>query len=210
MKIAGIVGSRRKNGNTAVLVEEALKPFIKAGEETELVYLSDYRITPCSGCEGCRKTYRCIVDDDMQKLYKIITESDAVILGSPTYFYNVTADVKAFLDRLYAFEIFDPEDRSVWMGINEALGGKYAAVIAVCEQHNEADMGYTADTMEKTLQALGYRVVETVKTIGLYSKGEAAESSSELLKAEKAGIKLLKTIELRKKLDKEFNSGFRY
>ena len=210
MKVAGIIGSRRKSGNTAVLVEEALKPFRGAGEETELVYLSDYQITPCSGCEGCRKNYRCVVEDGMQKLYRLLTDSDAVILGSPTYFYNVTADVKAFLDRLYAFEIFDPEDRSVWMGINEALGGKYAAVIAVCEQANENDMGYTADTMTKTLQALGYRVVESVKTIGLYSKGEASGNRTELLKAEKAGRKLMKTMQLRNKLNSEFSSGFRY
>ena len=210
MKVTGISGSRRKKGNTAVLIEEALKPFREAGAETELVYLSDYQITPCSGCEGCRKTYRCVIKDDMHKLYRIVAESDALILGSPTYFYNVTADMKAFLDRLYAFEVFDPDDRSVWMGINEALSGRYAAVIAVCEQHNEEDMGFTADTMRKTLQALGYRVTDTVKTIGLYRKGAAAESRGELLKAGKAGVKLLKTIELRKKLEKELGSGFRY
>ena len=58
------------------------------------------------------------------------------------------------------------------MGVNEALGGKYAAVIAVCEQHNEEDMGFTAEAMEKPLRALGYRITDTVKAPGLFKAGE--------------------------------------
>ncbi len=79
----------------------------------------------------------------MQKIYPLLIESDAIIFGSPTYFYNVTADVKAFIDRCYCFEVMSKEDRSLWMGINEVLGGRYAAVIAVCEQHSSEDMGGT-------------------------------------------------------------------
>lgn len=64
-------------------------------------------------------------------------------------------------------EIFDEEDRSVWLSVNEVLGGKYAVVIAVCEQQNKEDMGFTAEAMSKLLSALGYRVVETVKVLKL-------------------------------------------
>ena len=100
MKVTGIAGSRRKNGNTSLLVQEALKPLKNAGFETELIFPGDYNIKSCTGCEGCRKTFKCIIDDDMHMIYKLILESDAVILGSPTYFYNVTSDVKRILDRL--------------------------------------------------------------------------------------------------------------
>ena len=58
----------------------------------------------------------------MQKLYPLLLECDAVVLGSPTYFYNVTGKVKNLLNRLYCCELFDDNDRSVWMGINDVIG----------------------------------------------------------------------------------------
>lgn len=197
MKILGVIGSRRKNGNTAALVEEALNAAVGQGIETEMIYLSDYDFKSCNGCEGCRNSFNCIVNDDMQKIYPLIEEADGIILGSPTYFYNITSEMKAFIDRLYCYETFDEEDRSVWLNKNEISGIKYAAVIAVCEQNNEADMGFTADAMKMPLEALGYRVVSTVKALHLFKKEEASESESEKSKAAKAGEKLARTLKLR-------------
>lgn len=206
MKITGIVGSRRKKGNTSIMVQEALKVFKEEGIETELIFLGDYNIESCTGCEGCKDTYTCVIKDDMHLLYRLILDSDALILGSPTYFYNVSGEMKLFLDRCYSFEVFDEDDRSVWMGLNEVLGIKYATVIAVCEQHNEEDMGYTADTMKRTLEALGYRVVDVVKALGLFEAGKVLDDETELNKARQSGEKLLKTLKLRKGLEEKLKS----
>jgi len=207
LRILGVVGSRRKKGNTSILVQEALKPFRMNNIETKLVFLSDYGISCCNGCEGCKETYKCVINDDMQKLYPDILGADAIILGSPAYFYNITADMKAFIDRCYCFEIFDREDRSVWMGLNEALGGKYAVVIAVCEQEREEDMGFTAEAMQKSLEALGYRVVSTVKALHLFKAGEALNNEKAMHDARQAGEKLLKYLRLREKVKKQFNNS---
>jgi len=198
MKILGIIGSKRKNGNTACLVQEALKAAQREGAKTELIFLGDYSIKDCTGCEGCKDTLKCVINDDMQKIYPLLLEADGIILGSPTYFYNISADMKAFIDRCYCFEIFAEDDRSCWMGINEVLGGKYAVVIAVCEQHNENDMGFTPAAMSKPLEALGYRVVDTVKVPGLFKAGAAAQDNQALEQSGRAGKKLTKTIALRK------------
>ncbi len=203
MKILGVVGSRRKKGNTSVLMHEALKPFEKVGIETKLIFLGDYSIAGCNGCEGCRDTYKCVVNDDMQKLYPAILEADAIILGSPTYFYNITAEMKAFIDRFYCFEIFDADDRSVWMSLNEALGIKYAAVIAVNEQETDEDMGFAAEAMTNPLEALGYRVVTTVKGVHLYAVGEALSNEKVMQAANRAGEKLLKTLQLKESVKKQ-------
>jgi multimeric flavodoxin WrbA len=200
MKILAVSGSPRKKGNTAALINEALIPFIDAGVECEIIHLDDYDFKDCNGCERCRETYRCAVDDGMQKLYPLIEEAEAVILGSPTYFYNITAKMKAFIDRLYCFEIFHDNDRSVWMSLNEAAGIKYAAVIAVCEQNNKEDMGFTAEAMSMPLEALGYRVVSTVKALHLFKQGEACGNNAALNDARGAGEKLLKTLQLRGKV----------
>ncbi|OWZ82731.1 flavodoxin family protein [Natranaerobius trueperi] len=207
MKILGVVGSRRKKGNTSTLIQEALKPFKLNNIDTKLIFLDDYNISDCTGCEGCKETYKCVINDDMQQLYPDILEADAIILGSPAYFYNVSADMKAFIDRCYCFEIFDKEDRSVWMGLNEAIGGKYATVIAVSEQEKEEDMGFTAEAMSKSLEALGYRVVSTVKALHLFKAGEALNNNKVLEDANKAGEKLLKHLQLKEKVKAQISKN---
>lgn len=203
MKILGIVGSKRKKGNTSILVQEALKSITKYEIDTQLIFLSDYEIKSCSGCEGCKDTFKCVIKDGMQDLYPLLLEADAIILGSPTYFYNITSDMKAFLERCYNFEVFDEDDRSVWTSVNEVLGGKYASVIAVCEQHDEKDMGFTAEAMAKPLEALGYRIIDKVKILELFKKGEALENKIALDEAKNAGDRLAKTLILRRDIEKK-------
>ncbi|RQD73631.1 MAG: flavodoxin family protein [Candidatus Syntrophonatronum acetioxidans] len=205
MKVLGMVGSPRKKGNTSILVQEALKPFEKEGIETELVFLKDYEIEGCRGCEGCKDTYKCVIEDDMQKLYPVLLECEGIILGSPAYFYNISAFVKAFIDRCYPFVVFDSNDRSVWLSLNEALGIKYALVIGVCEQEEEGDMGWTVEGMIKPLESLGYRVVDTVKALHLFEPGEALYNEKAMEKAKKGGEKLLKTMQLKEKVSSHLN-----
>ena len=197
MKILGIIGSSRKKGNTATLVRMALDGAQKLGAETEIVYLSDYDFKGCTGCEGCRDRTTCIVKDDMQLLYPKLFEADALVLGSPTYYYNVSAMVKAFIERCYCLNFFDSEDRSLWTSVNEVLGIKYAVVVAVCEQHKAEDMGVTAEVMQRSLEAFGYRVIETVKTLRAFKAGDVESDQRSMLEARKAGEKLVRQLRLR-------------
>jgi multimeric flavodoxin WrbA len=203
MKVLGVVGSRRKNGNTAYLVQEALKEVQSKEVETEIIYLGDYNIRGCNGCEGCKDTYKCVVKDDMQKIYPLVMNADALVLGSPTYFYNITSDMKAFIERLYCFQVFAEDDRSVWSSVNEALGGKYAVVISICEQNDEKDMGFTAEAMSKPLEGLGYRVIETVKVLKLFKKGDILQNKDALDQVQRAGRKLEKSFKLRKQTEEK-------
>lgn len=200
MKIIAINGSRRRRGNTAHLLTQALDAAKAHGMDTELIHLADYQVEGCRGCEGCRDTYECVIDDDMPRIMDALASCDGVILGSPTYFYNITARMKAFIERLYAEELFDDMDRSIWLSVNEARGGKLAAVIAVCEQNDPADMGMTTDAMKMPLEALGYRVVDTVKVLHLYERGAATQSQTAQQQAQRAGERLAKTLQLRAKV----------
>jgi len=196
-----VVGSRRKNGNTAILVKEAMKAFDAEDVKAELIFLEDYNFESCNGCNGCQNSFECVIDDDMQKIYPKILKADALILGSPTYFYNITAETKAFIDRCFCLDFFDEDDRSVWISINDTGRQKYAAVVSVAEQHSEKDMGVAPEVMKGSLEALGYRVVDVVKALGLFSAGEAAHDKYALENAYNAGEKLLKTLRLRKKTE---------
>jgi len=200
MKALGIIGSARKNGNTTALVNAALQAMEAEGIKTQAIVLDEYDFGGCRGCEGCRDTCRCVLRDGMQEIYPLLLEADALVLGSPTHFYNVSSAVSKLFERCYCFEAFDADDRSVWANVNEALGGKYAAVIAVCEQADEADMGFTADAMRLPLESLGYRVVDTVKALKLFEKGAALRDGDALATASAVGKKLARTMLLKQRL----------
>ncbi len=104
---------------------------------------------------------------------------------------------------MYCYELFADNDRSVWMPLFESTGMKYAAVIAICEQNNENDMGFTAEAMKMPLEALGYRVVSTVKILHLFDKGEAKSNERALTQSRNAGKKLADTMKLRSDVDKK-------
>jgi multimeric flavodoxin WrbA len=103
MKVLGIVCSPRRDGNTEILVREALLAARDAGTETEIVLLEDKMIAPCDGCHTCFQTGVCKIKDDMQPIYQQMEEADAIIFGTPVYFQNVTAQAKAIMDRTFRF-----------------------------------------------------------------------------------------------------------
>jgi len=133
MKILGIVCSPRKEGNTEILVKEALDAAREAGCETELILLAGKKITPCNGCNTCLKDGVCNVKDDMQAIYEQLEKADGIIFGSPVYFYNVTAQAKAVVDRTYPLAFHRKLKNKVAaaivvagnMGIGQALGFLY-------------------------------------------------------------------------------------
>ena len=102
MKILGIVGSPRKNGNTEILMKEALKMARDAGCETEMFLMSEKQVAPCDACGTCFEVGSCVVQDDMQELYEMMEQADGIIIGSPVYFGSVSAQTKAIMDRMFA------------------------------------------------------------------------------------------------------------
>ena len=103
MKIIGISASPQKNGNTAWAINKILESAKEQGAETQSWSFGDLDIKPCRGCWACKKGDKgCIVNDDMQKLYEAMIHTDTIILGSPVYMGQMTAQAKIFTDRLFA------------------------------------------------------------------------------------------------------------
>lgn len=99
VKIIGIMGSPRTGGNTAHLLEIAIKSAESAGAETEIIDLSTATIEPCVACDICKATGECAIYDDMREITDKLVESDGVIVGSPVYFGSVTSQLKMMMDR---------------------------------------------------------------------------------------------------------------
>jgi len=101
MRVLGIVCSPRKGGNTEILVNEVLKASEEMGAETSLITVAGKVINPCDACGACIKTGACRIDDDMTPVYGAISEADGIVLGSPVYFWSMSAQAKAIVDRTY-------------------------------------------------------------------------------------------------------------
>lgn len=102
MKVVAFNGSPRINGNTQQSLEIVLNELKKEGIETELVQLGGRKVFGCLACGKCRETQdnRCIrKDDEMNTFIQKMAEADGIIIGSPTYFSNVSTEVKALIDR---------------------------------------------------------------------------------------------------------------
>lgn len=102
MKVLGIYGSPRKGGNTDQLLDKVLEGAVTAGAEVRRVYARDLKMSGCRECGGCDKTGKCVWEDDMQSVYPMLEEADVIFLASPIFFYGVTAQVKAIIDRVQA------------------------------------------------------------------------------------------------------------
>jgi multimeric flavodoxin WrbA len=99
LKVRGIVGSPCKNGSVDLLVSEVLKGAASKGAETCKLYLNDLNIKPCQSCGVDPNPGHCLFKDDMEQVYDVLENCDAVVLGSPVYFDTVSAQVKLMIDR---------------------------------------------------------------------------------------------------------------
>lgn len=102
MKALAINGSPRKGGNTELLLRKALAPIAAAGHPTDYLQVGGTRIRGCTACGACGriKNKRCVIDDDIFNLaFAKMLEADAILIGSPSYFADLTAETKALIDR---------------------------------------------------------------------------------------------------------------
>lgn len=100
MKVLGINGSSRKDGNTAIIIGKVFEELNKEDIEIELIQLADYDIQPCRGCFACKGRGNCVfAKDGFAYIFSQMVEADGIILGSPVYSADVSARMKAFLER---------------------------------------------------------------------------------------------------------------
>mgnify|MGYP005843089055 FL=1 len=149
MRALAINGSHRRGRNTATMLKLVLEELEKGGARTELLEISDLRIEYCTACNHClRKTECRIQDDDVAMVAERMSVSDAIILGSPVYFGNVTSRLKALMDR------------TRWMHMREnVLDGKLGAAVTHAGLRN-GGQEMTQLILERFLQHHGLRVVE--------------------------------------------------
>lgn len=147
MKILIINGSPRKNGATAAILNELHNTLITFSDvEIEVIHLSDLKLHFCSGCCVCYKTGTCIFADELEALTQRIKQADGIILGSPTYACNVSAQMKLFIDRGH-------------LVMEQLLKGKYAMSVVTYENYGGSS---TTRILKEILLFSGAKISNTI------------------------------------------------
>lgn len=103
-KVLILSGSPRIRGNSSILCDEFARGAAEAGCEVEKIDIQKKKVAGCLGCDACyRKDSQCVQKDDMEEIREKMVDADVIVLSSPIYFYSMSAQLKAVLDRTYAF-----------------------------------------------------------------------------------------------------------
>ena len=125
-----ILGSPRKKGNSSTLAARISRGAKSAGAEVETLFLQDLKISPCRGCDTCKKddSKGCAINDDMQEIYRKLIKADAWVIGSPVYWFTMSAQTKIFMDRCYALPAYA---KNPFAGKRIAIAMSYGDIDAV-------------------------------------------------------------------------------
>lgn len=169
MKVLGIAGSPRREGNTDLLLRELMAGVGSQQAQTKTVVISEMDISPCRHCDGCLKTGKCVIKDDMQWLHSELREADRVILASPIFFMGLTAQTKAMIDRCQALWVIkyvlklsvainlDKERRGFFVSVGGTkLNNLFQpAVVTVKSWFTTLDISYDGELVFPSIDAKG-------------------------------------------------------
>lgn len=183
MKIIGIEGSPRKTGNTEKLVRRILAGVEEAGGTSEFFKLADLTINHCQGCGACRATGACAMQDDMDRLIDAIQASDAVVLGSPIYMWQVSGMIKVFMDRLC--RLLTPTYQS-------RLNGPKKIAFAYTQGNPDAKL-FTPyfEYQEKVFPILGFTPAGRIQAVGTRTSEDILTQEETLVRAARLGRELV-------------------
>lgn len=102
-KIAILMGSPRKNGNTDILVKSFIGGVDRQKNSVELIPVMENNVNSCTGCNACFRDgmNRCVQQDDMQEIYQKLSDADVIVIATPIYFYGISSQLKCIIDRLH-------------------------------------------------------------------------------------------------------------
>lgn len=180
MKILALNGSPRKKGNTNRFIDEMIKAAKENGHEVEKYFLNSLDINPCSGCEICSKGKNCRFEDDGSEIINKLADGASLIVASPIYFGQMTAQLKTVIDRFYS--IFNNPDKH--------FNGKAAIILVHAYPDSEMYASYMdlvrtqPFEMNTELEVIGTLEVGDVKFVG-----DADKKSDDLKRAYEIGLK---------------------
>lgn len=185
MKVLGIMGSPRLGGNTDLLLNEVLAGAQSQGAEVEKIVIDKLKITPCREYYGCLRDGNCVIKDDMTAIYPKLLEADRVIVASPMFFYGLSAQVKALVDRCQALWA-----KKYLLNRPPPDSGRKGAFIAVGATKGKQLFDGSILTVKYFFKTIGVSYAGELLIQGVDKKGEIREHPTAIKEARELGKKL--------------------
>jgi multimeric flavodoxin WrbA len=170
MKIISLLGSPRLNGNSAMMARRFCETAKKHGAEVTTYVLNDLQYRGCQGCFLCKtKLDRCALKDDLTGVLDAIREADVVVLASPVYFWDISSQMKTFIDRTFSYLVPDFITNPVKSRL--PVGKKLVFILA----QNNPDPNSFADIFQKFdyfFKAYGFTESYLIRAFGVGEAGE--------------------------------------
>lgn len=187
MKILGIYGSPRRGGNTELLLKELFRGCRESKAEVEEIYLRDLKISPCLEIYACRKDGKCPIRDDMQNIYPRLADTDVLVFASPIFFYGVSAQAKALIDRCQAFWA---KKYLLKQPIAPGRGGRRGVFVAVGGSKGEKIFDGALMTMKYFFDSLDMNFYKSLLYRGVDAKEEILNHPTAMVDAYILGTEL--------------------
>ena len=185
MRILGIMGSPRLGGNTDLLLDAALNGAQSQGAEVEKLVIDKLNISPCREHYGCLEDGHCVIRDDMDAVYPKLLAADVIVVASPMFFYGITAQLKALIDRCQALWARKHVLKQSWPG-----AGRKGAFIAVGATKGEKLFDGSIATVRYFFKTIGVEYAEELLIRGVDQKGDIQQHPSALKDAFELGQRL--------------------
>ncbi len=186
VRVVGIMGSPRIGGNTDILLDAALEGARDAGADVEKVILEKLDMRGCRECESCFRTGKCVVKDDMQRIYALLDEADVLILASPIFFSGLTAQTKMVIDRC----------QCLWAGkylLGKPIGGGRKRVGAFLSVGGRGDLSFKGaiSVVKAFFLSISVEYAGELLVPGIEGKGTVSKHPSVLKDARALGASLV-------------------
>ncbi len=183
MKIVAVLGSPRPKGNSALMAEAFLTAARQQGVDAEVFLLNQMNIHGCQGCGKCKTDSEiCVVDDDLKRVYDAIRGADILVLASPVYFGDLSAQLKSFWDRTYSF--INPD-------FSTRLAPGKKSVMFLAQANPSQDMfDDIHPRYERWLKMFGFTDNYLVRAVGVKDTGAVQDQPETLAQAKKLAEQL--------------------
>lgn len=188
IKTIAFLGSPRKDGNTDLLLQEAIKGIESAGLTVKPFRLNLMNIKPCQNCGGCDKTGECIIIDDMTEIYQDIRTADRIILASPIFFFSLSAQSKAMIDRCQSFWC---EKYLLKKPVPAGPYGRKGLLLLAGGMKKEIGIQCAEATAKAFFRTISVPEHSTLSYLGVDAKGAILERPAALKEAFEAGKNLV-------------------
>ena len=179
-KLLAIYSSPRVGGNSDLLLDNFVAGVKSPNWEITRLYVRELNILPCIACGECEKSEQCPIKDDMQAIYPLLLQADAVVVATPVYFYNVPAQLKALIDRCQLF----------WYKRKKPVSFKPGYLIAVGGREGKSIFEGIFLTIKSFFWTLGVRLKASWTYAGIDNLGTIKKHPTALREVYQAGKKL--------------------